>query len=69
MTLRWLPATLRISPSVFVPPCLFRDAEHNKAIILFYLAMQPSQPLFFDDPSASETTQQPALSLGLPFLD
>src|SRR5512132_4090625 len=36
MTPRWLPATLRISPSVFAPPCLFRDLEHNNTIIFFY---------------------------------
>jgi uncharacterized membrane protein YeaQ/YmgE (transglycosylase-associated protein family) len=28
---------LLISPSAFAPPCLFRDLEYNKAIILFYV--------------------------------
>jgi hypothetical protein len=36
MTPRWLPATLRISPSVFAPPYLFRDLEHDNTIIFFY---------------------------------
>src|SRR5262249_39726773 len=30
---RGLPTTLRISPTAFAPPCLFRDLESNKASI------------------------------------